>query len=390
MPAHKGPLSGIRVLDASMGAVGPWAGVLLGQLGADVVKMESPQGDFIRNVTPRKKGLSTTYISMNFNKRGIVLDLKKQEERETAWKLAEKADIFIENFRPGVANRIGIGYEDLSARNPKLIYVSASGFGPRGPMVDIGATDPHIQPFTGSCSVNGMPGGKLQRWRWYGHFDCTTAMCIVEGALAALYERRQTGHGKYVEVTMVEAALALQRVRVSEMLSGGDPKPMGSAISYIVPDQAFDTQDIPIAVTASSRREWRDFCIAIERPDLTDDPRFARNPDRIANREALIEILAEVFASRPAQYWLDVLQRHQVPAALFTSYDYFRHNKHYIDNDMLRTFETKDWGAIDMSGVPWHFSRTPGELRPGTQPGAHTAEFAGGDWPALSKGGDAA
>lgn len=381
MKKQNGPLAGVRVLDASMGAVGPWAGVLLGQLGADVVKLESPQGDFIRNIMPSKNGLSTTYISMNFNKRGIVLDLKNPEERETAQKLAEKADIFIENFRPGVANRIGVGYAELSARNPRLIYASASGFGPRGPMVEIGATDPHIQPFTGSCSVNGMPGGKLQRWRWYGHFDCTTAMCIVEGVLAALYERKKTGQGKFVEITMIEAALALQRVRVSEDLSGTSPKPMGSATSYMVPDQAFSTQDRPIAVTASSRREWRDFCAAIKHPDLAEDARFATNPARIENREALVAILADVFAKRPAQHWLDVLRRAHVPCALFTSYDEFRHNVHYLENEMLKTFQTAHWGAIDMSGVPWRFAETPGEVRPGTPPGAHTTEFVDGAWP---------
>jgi len=208
----KGPLQGIRVLDASAGAVGPWAGALLGQLGAAVIKLESPQGDFIRNIMPAKNGLSVTYIAMNFNKYGLTLDLKKPEDRAMAHELAAEADVFIENFRPGVADRIGVGYAELSALNPRLVYASGSGFGNEGPMVKIGATDPHIQPFTGSCSVNGMPGGKRQLWRWYGHFDCTTAMCITEGVLSALLERETTGQGKHVLVSMTEAAMALQRV----------------------------------------------------------------------------------------------------------------------------------------------------------------------------------
>ncbi len=382
MTKAQGPLAGLKVLDASMGAVGPWAGVLLGQLGADVVKLESPAGDFIRNITPRKKGLSTTYISMNFNKRGVVLDLKDAAHRATVHRLAAQADVFIENFRPGVADRIGVGHAELAALNPRLVYASASGFGTKGPMVGIGATDPHLQPFTGSCSVNGEPGGKLQRWRWYGHFDCTTAMCIVEGILSALLERTRTGKGRLVSVTMIEAALTLQRVRLAEHLSGNTPGPMGSAVSYVVPDQAFATQDIPLAVTASSRREWRSLCRAIGREELADDVRFARNPDRIRNRAELVAILDEAFAARPAQYWLDVLRRAHVPAALFTGYDEFRHNVHYLENAMLTRFETKDWGTIDMAGVPWRFGRTPGELRPGTQPGACTDDFAGGEWPA--------
>src|SRR5690606_38350379 len=137
--------------------------------------------------------------SMNFNKRFTVFDLKKPEEHAVVHRLAAQADVFIENFRPGVADRIGVGYAELSQRNPGLIYASASGFGRKGPLVAMGATDPHLQPFTGSCSVNGMQGGKLQRWRWYGHFDCTTAKCIVEAVLAGLLERRRTGKGRLIE-----------------------------------------------------------------------------------------------------------------------------------------------------------------------------------------------
>lgn len=378
-----GPLKGIRVLDASAGAVGPWAGTLLGMLGAHVIKMEGPQGDFIRNVMPSKHGLSVTYISMNFNKSGLVLDLKNADDRAEAHKLVESADVFIENFRPGVADRIGIGYKALSKINPRLVYVSGSGFGPSGPMVKTGATDPHIQPFTGSCSVNGMPGGARQRWRWYGHFDCTTAMCIVEGALSALLERETTGCGKHVHVTMIEAATALQRVRISEHLAGMTPGPMGSAVSYLVPDEAFATKDRPLAVTASSPREWRSLCKAIDRPELADDPRFARNPDRLKNRDALIPILQEVFKSRSAAWWLDRLQRAKVPAALFTSYDEYRHNVHYLENEMLTTFETPDWGTITVGGVPWRFEKTPGEVRPGTPPGAKTEEIKALGWSAI-------
>ena len=379
----KGPLQGIRVLDASAGAVGPWAGALLGQLGAAVIKLESPQGDFIRNIMPAKNGLSVTYIAMNFNKYGLTLDLKKPEDRAMAHELAAEADVFIENFRPGVADRIGVGYAELSALNPRLVYASGSGFGNEGPMVKIGATDPHIQPFTGSCSVNGMPGGKRQLWRWYGHFDCTTAMCITEGVLSALLERETTGQGKHVLVSMTEAAMALQRVRLSEHLSGGKPQPMGSAVTYLVPDEAFATKDRPLAVTASSPRQWRALCETIGLPELADDPRFARNPDRVKNRATLIPLLQERFKSRSAGFWLDRLQQAKVPAALFTSFDEFRHNTHYLENDMLPEFDTPHWGRLIMGGVPWRFERTPGELRPGTQPGACTAEIRARGWDAI-------
>lgn len=381
----KGPLKGLRVLDASAGAVGPWSGTLLGQLGADVIKLEPPQGDFIRNVRPTKRNLSTTYISMNFNKIGLVLDLKNPKDRSGVHKLVANADIFIENFRPGVADRIGIGYAELSAINPRLVYVSASGFGPEGPMVKTGATDPHIQPFTGSCSVNGMPGGKRQRWRWYGHFDCTTGMCIVSGVLSALLERETTGRGKHVLVTMIESAMALQRLRMSEHLSGVTPTPMGSAVSYLVPDEAFPTKDRPLAITASSRREWHSLCEAIGKPELADDPRFARNPDRVKNRTVLIPILQAVFKTRSAGFWLDRMQAAKVPAALFTSYDEFRHNVHYLENEMLTGFDTIEWGKLTVGGVPWRFEKSPGELRPGTLPGARTADIMERGWAAFDR-----
>jgi crotonobetainyl-CoA:carnitine CoA-transferase CaiB-like acyl-CoA transferase len=378
-----GPLRGIRVLDASMGAVGPWAGSLLGELGADVVKMESPQGDFIRAVMPAKRGLSTTYTSSNCNKRGIVLDLKDPAGRKSALALANQADVFLENFRPGVADRIGVGYAALSKDNPRLIYVSASGFGAKGPLGGLGGTDPHLQPFTGSCSVNGMPGGKRQRWRWYGHFDVNTALCIVEGVLAALLEREETGRGRYIQVTMVEAGLALQRVRLAEHMGGGRPRPMGSGTTYLVPDQAFRTVDRPIAVSATNERQWRSLCTVLGRPDLCADPRFATNATRTANRETLIPKLEGSFRERPASYWIERLRAAHVPCTPFMQFEQFRHHAHYLENGMVRPFETRRWGHLTYGGVPYAFDETPCELWPGQVTGECTDEVVGGNWPPL-------
>lgn len=376
-----GPLAGIRVIDASQGGVGPWSGVILGMLGADVIKLESPQGDFIRAVMPAKRGLSATYISMNSCKRAITLDMKKPEDRAEAHQLAAMADVFIENFRPGVADRIGIGFAELAKLNPRLVYASASGFGPVGPLVPMGATDPHVQAFTGSTAVNGKPGGARQRWRWYGHFDCTTALVIAQSILSALHERNRTGRGQHLEITMVEAALALQRVRLSEHLAGGKIGPMGSATTYLVPDQAFATQDHPVAVSATSARQWRALCTAIGRPELATDPRFATNPLRVANREALIPILAEVFRTRPRQHWIAQLGRAFVPAAAFTTFSEFRHHVHYVENEMFREFDSF-WGRLCVGGIPWQFDRTPATLAPATQPGECTDTIVKGGWPA--------
>jgi crotonobetainyl-CoA:carnitine CoA-transferase CaiB-like acyl-CoA transferase len=378
-----GPLSGLKVLDACVAAVGPWAGSILGQLGADVVKLEPPDGDLIRNVMPELDGLSTTYLGMNQCKRGIQLDAKVPGQLKVIHKLASQADVFLQNFRAGVAERIGLGYAELARDNPRLIYAAASGYGWTGPLAAIGATDPHIQALSGSTCVNGIEGGLRERWRLYGHFDLTTSLCIVEAVLAGLHQRDLTGKGARLEITMVEAALALQRARVAEHLAGGKPRPMGSAITYLVPDQAFGTQDRrPVAVTAESPRQWRRLCAAIGKPELADDPRFRTNPVRVANRDVLIPLLEITFRTRPSLYWLKVLREARVPCATFTGFSEFRHNEHYLANGWLVGNETRR-GPQTVGGLPWRFSHSPAHLRRGPEPGEHDALFRDGDWPPL-------
>lgn len=385
-----GPLDGVRVVDASAGAVGPWAGSLLAQMGARVIKLESPQGDFIRNIMPTQRGLSTTYLSMNYGKLGLELDMKEPQARATAHRLITGADVFIENFRPGVADRIGLGWSELSALNSRLVYASASGFGWSGPMVKIGATDPHIQAFSGSTSVNGRPGGHRQRVRWYGHFDVNTSLCIVQGVLAALLDRQRSGRGRLVRITMVEAAMALQRVRIGEHLSGGRPRPMGTGITYLAPDRAFEALDGLVVVTAASQAQWRRLCVALERPDLADDPRFADNPARLRNRDALEAALGEVIATRSCGFWLRVLGRARVPCARPGGFDDFRQNVHFRDAGLLQRVETPHWGSLWAPGTPWRFARHPAALGPPPAPGEHTKEILSRGWQAGDPDGEAA
>lgn len=375
-----GILQGVHVFDASMGAVGPWAGALLGQLGADVIKLESPAGDFLRNVMPTQGGLSVPYMSMNVNKRGLVLDLKDPSERKEAQKLVAGADVFLENFRPGVAERIGLGWEELSGINPRLIYASASGFGWSGPLVKIGATDPHIQAFSGSTSVNGAPGAPRQRVRWYGGFDVNTSMCIVQGVLAALLERERTGKGVLVRTTMVEAGLALQRVRLAEHLAGGNPRPMGSGTTYLVPDRMFKALDGFVAVSVTSQDQWKGFCTAMEREDLTDDPRFGSNPQRIENRDVLDAILDPIFASRSIGHWLLTMARCDVPCAKPTCFDDFRYHMHYRQNEFMVDVDAATTGRMSMAGVPWRFARHPGAVTRPPLPGEHSEHIRAHGW----------
>ncbi len=375
-----GPLSGIRVVDASMGAVGPWAGALLGQLGADVVKIESPAGDFIRSVLPLQRGLSSTYIAMNVNKRGAILDLKDDRARGHVHALIAGADVFLENFRPGVSDRIGLGWAELSALNPRLIYGSACGYGRSGPLVEVGATDPHVQAFSGSTSVNGREGARRQRIRWYGHFDVNTSICIVQGVLAALIERERTGRGRLVHVSMVEAALALQRMRLAEHWAGGAPRPMGSATTYLVPDEMFAALDGPVAMSVTSEAQWRDFCEALALPALVSDPRFSDNAARVANREALLAVIGPAIAPHPVAYWLRAMERRSVPCAKPMMFDDMRHHAQYRDNGMLVDVDTAHFGAMTVSGAPWRFRRNPVRVARAPKPGEHTDEIVRDGW----------
>ncbi len=378
-----GPLTGLKVLDASIGGVGPWVGVLLGALGADVVKLEAPQGDFAQVRKPTQRGMSATYIALNLNKRCITLNMKDAGERDRAHELVKKADVFIENFRPGVADRIGLGYDTLSGLNPGLIYASASGFGPKGPLSKIGATDPHIQAFTGSGFINGKPGGLRERIRRYGHFDVNTSVIVVQGLLMALLERERMGHGQRVDVTMVQAAMALQRVRIAEFLGGGNPVPMGSGTTYLVPDQAFATEDRYIAVSVTNGEQWQGLCKALSLSELIEDPRFETNPLRIKNREVLIPLLAKQFLNFPARYWVRVLSKAGVPCSEFMAFEDFRYHVHYLENEFLVTLKSFHWGDIVVGGLPWRFSKTPGTLRPGSGVGECTKEIIEGNWPDL-------
>jgi crotonobetainyl-CoA:carnitine CoA-transferase CaiB-like acyl-CoA transferase len=382
--AAAGPLAGLRIVDASMAAVGPWAGALLGQLGADVVKVEPPAGDMIRHIMPETNGLSTTYLAMNVTKRGVVLDAKGSELASIR-KLVAEADVFIQNFRPGVAERIGLGWEDLRQLNPRLVYAAASGWGWSGPLAPVGATDPHVQAFVGACLVNGRENEPPQRWRLFGHFDLTTSLAIVMGVLTACWERRRSGTGRLVEVTMIEAGLAIQRAQLAQHLAGVQPRPLGTATTYVVPDQAFATQDRPLCVSATNQRQWRALCTALGKPELADDPRFATNADRVAHRATLVPLLADRFAKRPILYWTERFRAAGVPCGLFTIFTAFRHHAQWRENAMLVDIETPH-GTLTIGGPPWEFSETPAAVSRGPLPGEHNPLLASGIWRSRKSG----
>jgi len=371
-------LEGIRVFDLTIAAVGPWATKLLGALGADVIKVEAPGGDRLSHaVPPMIKGSSVLYISANHNKRMIELDLKKEADRAIALKIIEKSDIFVQNMRPGAAERLGLSYDIVTAVNPRMIYVAASAYGRTGPMAGEAGIDPTVQCFCGWCSVTGPDHGRGEMFRHLAHLDLTTATTITQAVLQALIARERTGKGQRIEIEMITAAMALQTTRLAEYFATGEqPAPLGSAASTTAPHQAFECEDREyIAIAVEHDGQWPGFCRALKLDELVADTRFATNRLRVANREELVRLLAERFKSKPAAWWTIRLSKEDVPNGPVLRFDELRDHPQVTANAHIVEIDTPHWGRMHVDGLPWQFDATPaGPIRAGGKPGEHTTE----------------
>jgi crotonobetainyl-CoA:carnitine CoA-transferase CaiB-like acyl-CoA transferase len=372
-----GILDGIRVFDLTIAAVGPWASKLLGELGADVIKVEAPQGELSHVIPPPIKGTAVLYISANFNKRHIVLDLKNEGDRAIALKLIGKSDIFVQNMRPGAVERLGLGYDVVSQLNPKIIFVAASAYGRVGPMAKEAGIDPNLQAFSGWCSITGQPGGEGEMFRHLAHLDITTSTIIVEAILQALLARERTGKGQRIEIEMLAGALSLQTSRLAEYFATNEqPKPMGSAVTTTVPHQAFLCEDQQyIAVGVVSEDQWPRFCRALKVDELCNDPRFVTNPQRVRNRTELIPLLEVRFRTKPVAWWLIRLTKEQVPNSRIMDFEGLRYHPQVAQNQQIVELQTPYWGMLNVDGLPWRFEKTSaGPIRPGGLKGEHTDE----------------
>ncbi|MDQ8731453.1 CoA transferase [Bradyrhizobium sp. LHD-71] len=369
-----GPLRGLRVMDVSIMAAGPWTGALLGMLGAEVIKIEPPAGDGTRWVMPTQRGMGTNFISMNVNKKDAVLDFKNPADRRLAHELAARSDIFVQNFRVGVVERLGLDWPTLQAINPRLIYCSISGFGETGPLSRAGCADPIMQAFSGFACSNGAPGEEMEAFRFTGFLDLATSSNAVQAVLAALYDREKTDRGQKVEVSMLQSAVALQFTRYAELLGAGlVPVARGSENPAFAPDRAFAAKDQAVFVTVHRPREWQALCEVLERADLIGDPRFATNHDRVANKETLNAILAPIFAARPAVWWLRALNRRNVACGIAHNFETFRFHRQIVDNEMIANTRHPDWGETSVAGVPWTFSTDACRVASAPTPDGDTA-----------------
>jgi crotonobetainyl-CoA:carnitine CoA-transferase CaiB-like acyl-CoA transferase len=309
------PLAGIRVVDFSRVLAGPYATMMLADLGADVVKVEHPKGgDETRAWGPPFAGGESAYfLSINRSKRSVALDLKDPQGRDLALDLCARADVVIENFRSGGAKRLGLDYEAVRARRPDVVYCTITGFGPREPRNRPGY-DFTVQAESGLMSITGDPEGEPTKVG-VAVVDVLAGLNAAIGILAALHRRSQTGEGEWVEVSLLDSAFAaLVNVAAGALVTGEEAKRYGNAHASIVPYQPFRTRDGRLAVAAANDGLYRKLCGAVERPDLADDERYATNDARVRNRDALVAELESVFLDRSTDEWLRILLDAGVPA----------------------------------------------------------------------------
>jgi formyl-CoA transferase len=375
--SNNGPLAGIRVLDLSRVLAGPYCTMFLGDLGAEVVKIEQPGvGDDTRGWGPPFAGGESAYfLCVNRNKQSLTVDLKSPEGISLIRRLAERADVLIENFRPGAMDEFGLGYEVLHAVNSKLIYASLSGFGADGPMAQVPGYDLIVQAWGGLMSITGTPeSGPLKVG--VAIIDLVAGLMLGKSIVAALYAREKNGQGQKLDTSLMEAEVAvLINTGSNYLMNGKVPGRWGNAHPTIVPYQSFQTADSYLVIGVASEGIWQRFCKAIGKAELANDPRFAKNADRVANRESLIPLLTEMFRGKDNDTWLRLLNEAEVPSAPIQTIDQVFNAPQVLHRNMLLEVPHPAAGAVRMAGLPVKFSATPASVRrPPPLLGEHSAQ----------------
>ena len=374
---NPGALDGIRVLDLTRALAGPYCTMFLGDMGAEIAKIEQPNvGDDSRGWGPPFVGKESAYfLAINRNKKSLAIDMKTDQGVELVRRLASKADVLIENFRPGTMERFGLGEPELRGLNPRLIYASLSGFGADGPMKDWPGYDLIIQAWGGFMSITGRPDGEPTKVA-VAIIDIVAGLMLGKAIAAALFARERTGIGQRIDTSLLEAEVACLIPYGSDYLASGKvPGRNGNAHPNIVPYQSFNTLDGYMVVGAASEGNWQRLCQAIERPELLNDPRFAKNAQRVANRKELIDILTDIFLKRDTITWIRLLGEAGIPCAPVNTIDRVFNEPQVRHRGMLLEIEHPTAGKVRMAGMPLKFSNTPASVRlPPPLLGQHTEE----------------
>lgn len=371
------PLEGIRVIDLSRVVSGPYCTMILGDFGAEVIKIEHPeQHDETRAWGPpfaKNRNDSAYYLAVNRNKKALCLDLKSPEGKEILRKLLEQADVLVENFRVGTLDKLGFSYEDVSKINPQLIYCSISGFGKTGPYAHKGGYDVLIQAMGGLMSITGsdepMKVGLPV-------VDITTGMLASNAIIAALFARSRNGRGQMIDTSLLESQVSwLANAGSNYLVSGKLPERHGNKHPNIAPYQPYKASDGQFIVTVTNDKLWKNFCEAIDKPELINNPKFKDNPSRVKNRTELDNILEEIFIIKNVNQWIEIFESKSVPAGPVNNLEQVFRDPQVLHREMLVEIEHST-GPVRLSGIPVKFSETKASVRLAPPlPGEHNKDI---------------
>ena len=371
-------MADIKVLDLSRVLAMPYCSMMLGDLGAEIIRVERPGvGDETRHWGPPWVGeLSAYYLCTNRNKRCVTVDLKKKEGQEIIRRLAQRSDILLENFLPGNLSEMNLGYEQIKAINPKIIYASVTGYGQNGPYRDFPGFDFIIQAQGGLMSVIGESDGPPMKVG-VAIVDITAGLFACSAILAALHYREKAGKGQHIDIALLDAQVAWLANQASNYLvSGKVPRRMGNAHPNIVPYETFQAQDgIYIALGIGNDNQWRKFCKLAKLEPLMDDPRYSTNPKRVENRKELVSVLQRIFLQKTSDEWIKLLTEAEIPSGPINSIDRVFADPQVLAREMLVGMEHPAIGPFKVVGSPMKLSETPVQYRiPPPLLGEHTEE----------------
>jgi crotonobetainyl-CoA:carnitine CoA-transferase CaiB-like acyl-CoA transferase len=370
------PLDGVKVIDLTRVLAGPYCTMMLGDMGADVLKIEEPRhGDDTRGWAPFVHGWSSYYLGVNRSKKSVALDLKSEDGRRALRALIATADVLVENFRPGSLNALGFGVGEMTALNPKLIYCSISGYGQTGPRAQLPGYDVVIQGEAGLMAITGERDGEPMRVG-VAMTDYLAGLYAIQGILLALVERQTSGLGQHVDIALFDSMLSVMRLQIGMLrASGEEPGRFGNQHPSIAPYETLRASDGQVIVAVGNPRLWVQFCAAIGRPEVADDPHFRTNDDRLANRAVLRSLLEEIFSSLTVASIVSLLEAHGVPCGRVRSVREAIEDPQVAARAMLTRLRHEALGTIETVGNPVKMSRTPARIQlPPPRLGEHTRE----------------
>lgn len=372
-----GPLAGVKVLSFARVLAGPYAAMLLADLGAEVIKVEDPgKGDMARANGPFIQDFSSYFLSVNRGKKSLSLNMRHEKATEIVRDLLPDMDILVENFRPGIMKKMGLDYESVKELNSRLVYISISGFGHSGPYSQKPAFDMVAQAMGGTVSITGEPG-RLPVRAGFSIGDLGAALFAVSASLAALYEREKSGLGQHIDVAMLDSQVALCENACARYFATGEvPRPIGTRHPIVTPFQVFPTQTDDMVVVAFGDEDWKRLCQAIGRQEWVEDKRFKTSADRTGNHAALEPLLTDVFRTKPRDEWLALFDRAGVVSSPVNNIAQALDDPQVQQREMVLTVEHKRLGKLKVVGTPMKFSRTPCCIeRAAPDLGEHTTEI---------------